>query len=163
MDKKYKYLHIAFVPEELEELDTFINAQVPKITRSEFIREAVRDKIRKINNPEIFLERHGNFSEALLKKMTEDLAKSNKRQELILERMKKFESIEKTLELIQERANVSLTAETQTILNLFQSHKSLKPAQIIDKTGYDQNTVMIILANKELFKLNISTGRFERA
>ena len=70
-ESKYKFLHIAFPPEELEELDEIINQQVPKTNRSEFLRQAIREKIRRINHPELFLQPSANVSDAMLKKISE--------------------------------------------------------------------------------------------
>ena len=137
-------------------------AKESSMSVSEFIRQSIFEKIRRIKNPENFIQSNvSQINPVILEQMSKDIKKQIELQELVLKRQEQFNEITKTLELIQIYSkDRNLTDETNVIDNLFEAHKSLSQHQIIEKSGFDKNIVWAIISNQEKYKLNITTGKF---
>jgi len=82
------------------------------------------------------------FNPIILEQLTQNTKKIIELQELTLERTKIFNEMNKTLDLIQQYSiKTDLKKEKLTVINLFKSHKSLTPKEIIDKTNFNQEIV----------------------
>ena len=163
-----KIVHIAFTESEKTKIKEY--ADDSEMTVSEFIRQATRDKIRRIDNPEQF-----NISnlpvitpEMLLKisgnteKLLEIQKEKKREKEIIKNLLETSEALQNEYHRLMEKGLMSeLTEETKTIQNLLRGHKSLSPNQIVDMTNIEKEKVLFVITNTELFKLNITTGRYQ--
>lgn len=139
---KTKMIHLAFFPEEKTEIKAISKETNKSI--SDFCRDAIFEKIRRIEHPELF--KQGNldqfnqqFFEAFLNRFN-DMAKI---QEKLLERTNVIAEINTTLEkLALYSKKQDFVKEKATILNLLEAHKSLSDKQIIDMLNLDKNTVL---------------------
>lgn len=162
-EKKYTYNYIQFTVsdnlrkeiEEWTEKSTFT-------TISDFIRNAVEEKIRLLKNPEVELSKSRNqIDSVLLNKILEKVEKSETLNKKLLEQMKEYEYMRKDLEQIKKFSiKQDLTQETEHIINLLKAHKSLTQKQIIEKTNLNKEIVFQIVSTDERIKLNMN-GRFE--
>ena len=129
---------------------------------SEFVRQAVFEKIRHIKNPELYNAGIQTFGPEIIAQMMGNQKKTLELQELLLEKTKIFDDMSKTLQLIHKYSSKQeLGFERETIVNLFKAHKSLSIKDIVEKTDYDKDIVFQIVSDETKFKLNINTGRFE--
>ena len=161
-EKRDKIRHIAFTESETNKIKDY--AKQYGMTSSEFIRQAINDKIRNIEHPELTTSSVSN----------PDLSNQViKNQELILEEMKlmkqKFTTINgikngyKSLkELISDKTlkeNLKLKAEKiQSVMK--ESNKTFTPKELKDITGFDLKSIDLSLTNNpKLFKLNMN-GRW---
>lgn len=163
-----KIVHIAYSEGEKKKIRKY--AEDSEMTVSEFIRQATRDKIRRIDNPE-----QSNISnlpvitpEMLLKisKNTEkllELQQEKKREkEIIQTLLETSEALQSEYHRLMDKGLMSeLTEETHTIQNLLRGHKSLSPNQIIDMTNIEKDKVLFVITNLKLFKLNVITGKYQ--
>ncbi|MHA1488538.1 MAG: DUF6290 family protein [Promethearchaeota archaeon] len=139
------------------------HAKESKMSVSEFIRQSIFEKIRRIENPERFSQSISQINPLILESLSKDMKKQIELQELILKRQNQFDEITKTLELIQIYSKGrDLKHETDIIDNLFEAHKSLSQQQIMEKTGFDKDIVWAIVSNQERYRLNITNGKFSK-
>lgn len=139
---------------------------------SDFIRDAIFDKIRRFENPEQFYQ--GNINQmnpAILEQLTLNTKKILELQEQTNERMKIAEDMENTRLLIKQEYEKlrkkglvdDFSKEADDIWNLLKGHKSLTPEQIEKMTDkeIDAEKATLILQIDNRFKLNVITGRYE--
>lgn len=163
-----KMVHIAFTKGEKDKIKKY--ADDSDMTVSEFIRQATRDKIRKIDNPE-----QSNISnipaitpEILLKiskntdKLLELQQEKKRDKEIISNLLETSEALQNEYHRLMEKGLMSeLTEETKTIQNLLKGHKSLSPNQIVDMSNIELDKVLFVITNSKLFKLNVITGKYQ--
>ncbi len=71
------------------------------------------------------------------------------------------QAIQEEYKKLKEKGIMSdLTKETMRIRKLLEGHKSLTPKQISDMTKIECNKVILIMTNREIFKLNVINGRY---
>ncbi len=163
-----KIVHIAFTQHEKKEIKDF--AEDSNMTSSEFIRDAIREKIKRIKNPEIMNQGSFQINPELLLKISKDTRKLVELNEEKEKRENAINNVLETSDAIQEEYNklkekglmADLKKETMIIRKLLEGHKSLSPKQISDMTKIVSNKVAIIITNKEFFKLNVVTGRYSK-
>ena len=161
-----KIVHIAFTQHEKEEIKDF--AADSNMTASEFIRDAIREKIKRIKNPEIMNQGSIQFNPEILLKISKDTQKlvelneeKEKRENAINNILETSEAIQEEYKRLKEKGLMAdLEKETMKIRKLLGGHKSLSPKQISDMIKIDSNKVAIIITNKKFFKLNVVTGRY---
>ena len=161
-EKKYKYKFIQFsVSDELkEDIDKYTKKST-FTTVSDFIRNAVEEKIRSLKNPEQSQSKTNQITPIILEKYLKNSQNFNLLEEKLLDKMKIFDDMKADLELLKKFSfKQGLVKETETIINLLKAHKSLSQKQIIEKTDLDKDTVFQVLSNDNRFKLNMN-GRFE--
>jgi len=162
-EKRDKIKHIAFTESEADKIKDY--SKQYGMTSSEFIRQAINDKIRNIENPELTTSSvsNHNFSNQVIKS-----------QELILEELKllkqKFTTINgikkgyKSLkELISDgtyKENLKLkTDKIQSIMK--ENPKGYTPKQLEVITNFDLKSIDLALtSNQDIFKFNMN-GRWE--
>ena len=137
------------------------------MTASEFIRESIREKIKRIKNPAM---NQGSiqFNPEILLKISNDTRKlleigeeKKKRDEAINNILETSEAIQEEYKKLKEKgALLGLKRETMRIKKLLDGHKSLTPKQISDMTKIELNNVVLIITNRKFFKLNVATGRY---
>ena len=160
--RKYKYKFIQFsVSEDLRKDIEVYTEESTFNTISDFVRNAVEEKIRNLKNPEQLQSKTREVNPAIMEQYLKDSQKYNSLEGKILERMKIFDEMKADLDLIKKYSlKQGLTAETTKIMNLLKAHKSLAIKQIIDKTNFDKDLIFQIVSNDKRFKLNMN-GRIE--
>jgi len=126
-------------------------------TYSDFIREAIRDKIRRMENPE--LNRSIVQSEVISK-----LNKIEKFNSLLLEQIKTVKEIDKTSTSLKALTMNSLSKELidlkkEKIHSILRT-KELSVKDIKQKTGFDRIVTEILNLHPKDFKLNIDNGKW---
>ena len=160
--KKYKYKFIQFsVSEDLrKDIDIYTEKSTFN-TISDFVRNAVEEKIRKLKNPEQLKSKTSEVNPAMMEQYLKNSQKYISLEGKILERMKIFDEMKADLDLIKKYSiKQGLTAETKKIMNLLKAHQSLTIKQIIDKTNFDKDLIFQIVSSDKKFKLNMN-GRME--
>ncbi|HEC40052.1 hypothetical protein LCGC14_1175000 [marine sediment metagenome] len=160
-----KIVHIAFSEDEKNEIKDF--ADISGTTSSEWIRQSIRERIRRIKNPE---SNQSQYSPELLKKISADTQKILELQREKENRIEIYENLLETSEAIQDEYKrlkekglmADLSEEQEIIKKLLTGHKSLTPKQISDMTKIESNKVSFIITNRDFFKLNITTGRYSK-
>jgi len=160
--KKYKYKFIQFTVSEGLRKDIEVFTEKSTFTTiSDFVRNAVEEKIRKLKNPEQLQSKILEVNPAIMEQYLKNSQKYNSLEEKILERMKIFDEMKADLDLIKKYSlKQGLTSETTKIMNLLKAHKSLTIKQIIDKTNFDKDLIFQIVSNDKKFKLNMN-GRIQ--
>lgn len=161
-----KMVHIAFTHHEKEEIKQL--ADDSSMTASEFIRDAIREKIKRIKNPELMNKSSIQFNPEILLKISKDTQKlleiegeKKKRDEAMNNIIETSEAIQEEYKRLKEKCIMSdLTNEHEIIKNLLKGHKSLTTKQISDMTKIEPNKVILIITKREFFKLNVTTGRY---
>lgn len=157
--ERNKFIKFGVSVDEKESFQKY--AKDSKMSVSEFIRQSIFEKIRRIENPEV--SSISQVNPLVLEQISRDMKKQIEMQKLVLKRQEQFNEITKTLELIQIYSKGrDLTNETDVIDNLFEAHKSLSQHQIIEKSGFDKDIVWAIISNQERYKVNITTGKFSK-
>ena len=161
-----KMVHIAFTEGEKSKIQEY--ADNSDMTVSEFIRQATRDKIRKIDYPEQISNQPVITPEILLKiskntdKLLELQQEKEREKEIIKNLLQTSDALQNEYHRLMEKGLMSeLTEETKTIQNLLRGHKSLSPNQIIDMTNIEKDKVLFVITNLKLFKLNVITGKYQ--
>lgn len=161
-----KIVHIAFTEGEKTKIKEY--ADDSEMTVSEFIRQATRDKIRRIDNPEQISNQPLITPEILLKiskntdKLLELQQEKEREKEIIKNLLQTSNALQSEYHRLMDKGLMSeLTEETRTIQNLLKAHKSLSPNQIIDMTNIEKDKVLFVITNLKLFKLNVITGKYQ--
>ena len=160
-EKRDKIKHIAFTESESNKISEY--AKDYGMTSSEFIRQAINDKIRNIEYPEsIKNNSNPDLSNQLIKT-----------QELILEEMNLMKAKMTTIngikngykslkEIISDttyKENLKLKADKIKEV-MKESNKAFTPKELNKLTGFDLKSIDIVLTNnQDLFKLN-NNGRW---
>lgn len=153
---------VAFTSSEVEEIKEY--AKAGNMTQSEFIRQAVFDKITGIKNPEVnkkpIYNQIDSINPDIIDKIIRNTNETNKKLNLMLEQKDILNKMNDTLLDIQKYSlKKDLSKEMQLIVELLKKNKSLKPIQIMEKTGLDEKTVFQVIDNMDIFKLT-SNGRY---
>ncbi|MFX1256772.1 MAG: hypothetical protein ACFFAN_02855 [Promethearchaeota archaeon] len=166
--KKYKYNFIQFSVSDAEkkEIEKFVEKS-PVKTITDFVRQAVFEKIRNIKHPQLNSTNQSNSID--FKILIEKINKIGERQKIMQENLSIINQMDHRLALIQKySAKNDLTNETKTVMSLFKSHKSLSIKEIIDLTKMDDEIIFSIINQlresidnlKPKIKMN-SNGRFQ--
>jgi len=161
--EKYGYNYVQFTvsngfKKEIEEYSEECGFK----TNSDFIRAAIREKINRIENPNLTkINAINTVNPAFLEQIQKNTQKTLELQNLTLDRIKIFNEMKEILNLIKSYSVKELKTETEKIKNLLKAHKQLNIKQIADKTNLDEKTIIEIIANSEEFELDINTGRFK--
>lgn len=160
----YNYVFIQFKVSEdyKQEIKDFVEEEdFPSM--SEFCRQAIEDKMRRIRNPELSSE--GGIDASVLAKISQSLQKNTERimklQELEVRRDKTLEGIRDSLGLLREMSSKEeLEEEIEQVTNLLKAHGALSPKEIMDKTQLGLNQVYTIIALSNELKTN-SRGKVD--
>lgn len=160
MTDKRIFIQVSFSTQE--EKDEVINiAKECHKNASEFIRDAIFEKIQQIQNPSAFSNVNTQtISPEILTQLLKKQTEMQEKQEIMIQKLKLMEDINKTLALIQKFSN-QLPAERKKIISLFKAHKSLSQGEVEAKTGFDKDTVFQVISDTSTFKLNVINGKFE--
>ena len=141
--KEKRGLIIRFAVLQSEKNQIQDSAKKLNMTLSEFCRQAIFEKIRRKEHPEMFNQ--GNTSQLDAKFLENILLKMSdmtKKQDLILEKTNIMNEMNKLLEkiaLYSEKQD--FVKEKATIVNLLKSHSSLTQKQLIEMTNLNKDVV----------------------
>ncbi|MFW9879769.1 MAG: ribbon-helix-helix protein, CopG family [Candidatus Thorarchaeota archaeon] len=159
-----KIIHIAVTEEKKEKLIKLVKKS--NTTISEFIRQAIDDKIRRIENPNTYTSEM-NLEVNYLERILEKQKSLEKRNELILERLDTYNQIVNTLTLLKPKVNnLYLKEKMEKIKDTLKVYGELKPNALIEKTNnikngikIDKNDIKDILAYyNETFSITMKGG-----
>lgn len=149
-------LHITITKKLKEKLEA-IKEDSTYNTLSDFIREAIRDKIRRMENPE--LSRSTVQSEVLSK-----LNKQEKLINLLLEKIKTIKEIDTTSTSLKALTLNGLSKELIDLkkdkIHSVLKTKELSVKEIKLKTGFDRIVTELLNRNPKEFKLNLDNGKW---
>ncbi|MFW9971151.1 MAG: ribbon-helix-helix domain-containing protein [Candidatus Odinarchaeota archaeon] len=153
-DIREKLVHIAFSENEVNEIDNFAE-EGNYSTRTEFIRQAVFDKINRIKNPDLFMtktQNNGKISEFL-----EEVRVNNEQQKEILKKLSILNDIQQTLGVLQSLTKQpEIEKNKKIIIELLKKHKHLKPLKIMELSKLASHEVYDVISDEALFIININ-------
>ena len=120
-----------------------------KMTISEFVRQAIFDKINRIENPKVFTQYN---KELIDNSLVKDL---NKKIELIDEKLNLFNERTSVINEMKSQLNKirnlsgsqSFAKKTDIILNLLKSNTSFTRIQLLDQSKISEDILIQIIAN----------------
>jgi Arc/MetJ-type ribon-helix-helix transcriptional regulator len=145
-----------------------IKANSSYSTISDFVREAIREKIRRMENPELFnTSKAPSYTQEYMEEIKSTSLENNKLVKLMLEKMKTLNEIDKTTYSLKNLTLNGLGKEnwelkTEKIYNTLVKYGELSVREIKEKTGFNRIVVDILNAksNEHLFKMNINNGKW---
>lgn len=147
------FVHIAFSENELNEIKRY--SKDIGITRSEFLREAVKDKIMRIETPENF----NNQKSIDIKPILQLISNNTQKIDLIVEKIDVITKIQDNLKLLNSIVNSPILIEKeQKIIELLKKHIELKPKEISRLLKLSIEDVYSVISNEKVFSVNIKTG-----
>ncbi len=168
MDKKRnKPIQIYFSIEEYEEIEVFRNKS--GTTKSEFIRQAITDKIMRMKNPEMFKSKGLNGeSKANIRQVLEATTDNKEKIDLLIEKMELVIENQKYFEIISKRVNEDDFKEIDNAINeLLTEHKIMKLEELAKELEYEKDTILRVLSvkddkNKPKYIMDMKTGGFKK-
>ncbi len=155
-EKRDKVVHIAFSESELKNIDNY--RKKSNSTRSNFIRNSIYGKIRRIDNPNIFNNIGlGPINKELLEKLINNQEKQEKLNKIIEEKLKVIDQIYENLSILEkEKENGELATNEQIVIELLKEHKHLKPMKLMKLSRLPSYRIYDVISNSKLFKINVS-------
>ena len=157
-DKRDKTFHVAFTEEEKDKVKNY--AKDYSMTSSEFIRQAVFEKIRKIEHPELFTTQIPMNSEELQKIYKTQI----EIKKLVTNNVKHGETIQSNMKALRERVNgEQIKLYKQRILDILKQHGKLIPEEIEQYTDIEIDDILKTLAKLQetkKVKLELNTGKW---
>lgn len=161
-EKRDKIRSLAFTEAELKEIKKY--AKYFNMTQSEFIRQAIFDKIRRIENPNDFSAVN---NPEVMKQLLANQELIIQEQKLVKEKLKTVNGIKegyKSLKSLMSegivKENLYLKADKLADLMKAHNNKGFTPKELHDLTGFDMKTIDLTLAgNSNRFGIN-ENGRW---
>jgi len=154
-DKRTKLIHLAFSPNEIQEIDKHVKQA--NTSRTEFIRQAIQDKIMKIKNPEMFDKTTSNFNPSEFDEYVRNIKLTVKQQNEILEKLAIVNQIQDNFTLLKSMAKQPEIAKNEKIIiDLIKEHGPLKPLKIMDLADLRSHKVYDVISNENVFSININ-------
>lgn len=151
-EKRDKMVHIAFTENELKEIDKY--RKEFNTTRSNFIRNAITEKIRSIKNPNIY-NGIGSINKEILEKLLRNQEKQENYSKIISKKVEILDKILVNLALLKEERK-NLIKEEQIIIKLLKDHEKLKPLKLIELSELPSNIVYDVISNDKLFSITMN-------
>lgn len=153
--RRTKNTHIAFTPQEKDDLAKY--AKEMNCTKSEFIRQAIFDKIMRIENPKLFENKTINHSNEYLKKELQIIKNKFETLNLIEEKLEKIEKIILTHDKIDDIKQLERIIYLQQVIEQMIYHLgSLTIKQIKELTNniYSYKIIKKCVENSDKLKIN---------
>jgi len=152
--KKYKYKFIQFsVSDKFKERIEKMAENGGFTTVSDFIREAIKDKIRRIEHPEIFNESKTRIDNDKMKKLLEMSGINSEKIDKVLKKFDKIERIERNLQLLFNLENREVLKEKEKeVIELLQEHKILFPKKIMELTNINRKELYAIISDSDKYR-----------
>lgn len=152
---------------ELKEIEEFTN--IAKTSKSEFIRQAISDKIMRMKTPEMFDSKGSiGISKSQIKAVLETTIDNQEKINLLVEKMDLMIENQKLFEMLSEKINKNELIEVDNAISkLFVENKTIKLEQLVNKLGRDEKTVLKVLAlkdenNKAKYSFDMKTRGFKK-
>lgn len=168
LEKKYEYKFIQFVvsKEEKNRIKELAK-KTGTITISNFIREAINEKITRIEQNITPLSQQSDSQmiqeiRNLFQMQSQEQNKIlNEMNEKIAENERFYEELLKNFAQIQNYISYEDYKDiTEKIYQFVKAHKSVKQQEIMDQFNLDWKESLKILSNQNFFEYNVITGRF---
>lgn len=157
-DIRNKTIHMAFSENEVSQIDKYCKQDKIKLTsRTEFIRQAIFDKIRRIENPESYNHISKKFDVDQISEFLKEIKSSNEQQKEILKRLIVVDKIQSNFKVLKEMAKQPELEENENLLiNLLTEHKKLKPLKIVKLSGLSSHKIYDVISNDNIFSINMN-------
>ncbi len=157
-DIRKKTIHIAFSENEVSQIDKYCKHDKIKVTsRTEFIRQAIFDKIRRIENPEAYNQINKKFDIDQISEFLKEIKTSNDQQKEILKRLEIVDQIQNNFKVLKNMANQpEIEKNEKLIIALLIEHKKLKPLKIMKESRLSSNKVYDVISNDNVFSINMN-------
>ena len=159
-EKRSIIKHVAFTPSEVDKIKQYSDHY--NMTDSEFIRQAINDKIMRIENPE-------SFNKANNEELTRQLLKNQelmlREQKLMKDKLSAVNNIRNGVKSISSLLSdgtlkENLDLKKEKLLNTMKGHnKAFTPKELESLTNIDVKTILLILSQSEEVKMN-NNGRW---
>ena len=158
LDIRNKTIHIAFSENEVSQIDKYCKHDKIKLTsRTEFIRQAIFDKIRRIENPEVNNQISKKFDVDQISEFLKEIKSSNDQQKEILKRLIIVDQIQSNFKVLKDMAKQpELEANEKIVIDLLTEHKKLKPLKIMKLTGLSSHKIYDVISNENVFSINMN-------
>ena len=157
-DIRNKTIHIAFSENEVSQIDKYCKHDKIKLTsRTEFIRQAIFDKIRRIENPEVNNHISKKFDVDQISEFLKEIKSSNEQQKAILKRLIIVDQIQSNFKVLKNMAKQpEIEKNEKQIIELLTKHKKLKPLKIMDLSGLSSHKIYDVISNDNVFSINMN-------
>ena len=159
-EKRTTIKHVAFTPSEVSKIKQYSDHY--NMTDSEFIRQAINDKILRIENPESFNKANNEELTRQLLKNQELLLREQKLMKDKLSAVKNIRNGVKSISSLLSEGTLkeNLALKKEKILNTMKAYnKAFTPKELKSLTNIDVKTILLILSQLEGVKMN-NNGRW---
>lgn len=148
-DLRENMIHIAFSNSEKERIKDY--AKESDTTISEFIRQAISDKILRIENPEMFSVNN----EERMREIEVNQKKQLELSELLLKRIEIVNGINETMKALKPLVNKQDMKEIcDTIISMLKIHESIKIDKLILLTSFQRKDIYDCIAINNKLAIN---------
>ena len=152
-DLRKKMIHIMLSENELAQLDKYKE----NTTRTEFIRQALKDKYDRIENPQLFMGNQGSSNMEEISEFLSEIKTTNAETKKMLKQLKSLNEIKSILKTVQTMANrPEIEKNEKLIIGLLKKHGHLKPLKIIELTKLRNSDVYDVISNELIFSINMN-------
>ena len=157
-DIRKKTIHIAFSENEITQIDKYCKHDEIKLTsRTEFIRQAIFEKIRRIENPEDNNPISKKFDGDQISEFLKEIKSSNKQQKEILKRLLIVDQIQNNFKMLKNIVKEpEIEKNEKLIIVLLTEHKKLKPLKIMKLSGLSSHKIYDVISNENVFSINMN-------
>ena len=157
-DIRSKTIHIAFSENEVSQIDKYCKHDNIKLTsRTEFIRQAIFDKIRRIENPEVNNHMSKKFDVDQISEFLKEIKSSNDQQKAILKRLIIVDQIQSNFKVLKDMAKQpEMEKNEKLVIDLLTEHKKLKPLKIMKLAGLSSHKIYDVISNENVFSINMN-------
>jgi len=149
-EKRSIIKHVAFTPSEVDNIKKY--SEHYNMTDSEFIRQAINDKIMRIENPESFTKAN---NEELTRQLLKNQELMIREQKLMKDKLSAVNNIRNGVKSISSLLSdgtlkENLDLKKEKLLNTMKAYnKSHTPKELESLTNIDVKTVLLILTQLE--------------
>ena len=153
-DIRDKMVHLAFSENEITKIDKYVdNGNYP--TRTEFIRQAIFEKINRIENPDLYMTKTTNNDK--ISEFLDEVRVTNEQQKEILKKFTVLNEIQDTLGILQTLTKrPEIEKNEKIVIELLKKHEHLKPLRIMELSKLASHEVYDVISNKILFIINLN-------
>lgn len=129
------------------------------LTDSDFIRQAIEEKIMRIEHPNLESTVNQSINKEMFRKFEQMAEETLHLNNLVMQKLDVIDDMTILLNLIYDKREVDdLERKEIKIIKILEKFKELKPKKIVDYTNINIDDVVKIISNKLKFKLNSNTG-----
>lgn len=134
---------IQFYVSEREKEDIEEYRKIANTTKSEFIRQAIFDKIMRMKSPEVFKSGMNGVSKNRIRELLETTTKNTKKIDLLMEKMDLVLDTKKYIEILSKRVNRdSIKDILEQLEPLFTSKKAWKIQELVNELEHGEDDIL---------------------